>query len=379
MEASEIRKKFAIPEDVIYLNCSTMGPQLRAASDKGIAEVKKKESPWLYTREDFFEHVAELQMKMAQLLNAKPENIALTPSVSYGISTAAKGVLHYSEPGEILILDHQFPSNVYPWLELENQGFKIQVLQRDEKRDLTNQVLEAINVKTKVVSLGQCHWADGQMINIEILGQELKSRSITFVVDGIQSVGVVPTDVQKNMACYFAGGMYKWLLGPYGLSYLYVHDDYCEAPALDSTWMSRVGAEDFSQLTNYSDNFVAGAGRYHMGGKSSFIHVAIANESVQFLLDLGVENIQQAVKEKTARLATFFKERQFEMVADDFRSPHILSVKHPLGSWSEKIQNHLLQNKVMVSYRGDFLRISPNIFNTDLDLERFENILGEIL
>ena len=379
MNASEIRQKFAIPEDVVYLNCSYMGPQLKKATELAINELRRKETPYKYTKDDFFDHVASLQEKMARLLGTEPQQIALTPSVSYGISTAARGVLHYSEPGEILLLDQQFPSNVYPWIELESHGFKTRILNRDLEKDLTEQVLNAVDGNTKVVAVGQCHWADGHMMDINEVGRVCREKGILFVVDGIQSVGVVPTDLEKCQAHYFAGGMYKWLLGPYGLSYLYVDKDFCEAPALDATWMSRVGADDFSQLTSYNKELLPGADRYHMGGKSSFVHIAIANTAIQFLLDLGIENICKEVEKKTDLLAEFFSAKGLKIVPKEFRSPNILSVVGEPGQWNEKFQEALIQRQVYVSFRGDCMRITPNVFNTDQDLERFQKAINEVI
>lgn len=379
MDAAKCRQDFSIPEDIVYFNCSYMGPQLKKASEQGIQEISRKETPWKYTREDFFIHVQRLQQNMGRLLNVEPHNIALTPSVSYGISTAAQGVLYYSDPGEILILDQQFPSNVYPWVELKKHGYQLKILQRNTQEDLTTQVLESIDTKTKVVAIGQCHWADGHMLDIEKIGAECRARNIFFLIDGIQSVGVVPTDVRKSQAHYFAGGMYKWLLGPYGLSYLYIDENYCESPALDSTWMSRLGADKFASLTDYNLELLQGAQKYTMGGKSSFIHVAIANETIEYLLDLGIENIQDAARAKTDYLADWFQKKGFQLIPQEFRAPHILSVKNPNGVWTEEFQEKLRTKNVHVSFRGDYMRMSPNFFNTQQDLERFLKVMAEVL
>ncbi len=379
MNASKIRQKFTIPDDVTYLNCSYMGPQLKAATERAIEEIRRKETPWKYNKEDFFIHVESLQKKIALLLDTQPEQVALTPSVSYGVSTAARGVLHYSEPGEILMLDQQFPSNVYPWMALESHGFSIKVLQRNLQKDLTEQVLNSIGASTKVVTVGQCHWADGHMMDIEKVGQVCRQKGVLFVVDGIQSVGVLPTSVKKARVHYFAGGMYKWLLGPYGLSYLFVDKDFCEGPALDPTWMSRVGSDDFTQLTNYNRPLLPGADRYHMGGKSSFIHVAIANTAIQFLLELGIENICREVRKKTDFLSGYFSSRGMQLIPRDYRAPHILSIMGEKRQWSESFQERLYQRQVYVSFRGDCMRISPNVFNTDSDLNRLTEVLDEVL
>ncbi|MCB0407694.1 MAG: aminotransferase class V-fold PLP-dependent enzyme, partial [Bdellovibrionales bacterium] len=238
--------------------------------------------------------------------------------------------------------------------------------------------MNRVSDATKVVALGQTHWADGQFVNINKLGPWLKGKGIIFVIDGIQSVGIIPTDVKAAEVDFLACGMYKWLLGPYGLGFLYVDEKYHEGPSLDATWMSRLGAEDFTQLTHYRDEFLEGAARFSMGGKSSFIHVEMAIVALEWVISQGVERLSQLIWQKTDLLAQFFTELGYPIIAPTLRAPHILSVQQKEGaSWSEKQVQFLLENKIYVSFRGNFLRISPHVYNTEKDISYFMDLCLE--
>lgn len=372
---SEVRNDFNIPDNICYLSCSTLGPQLKKSTETAHKIMNKKEHPWTIQSEDFFETVENLQNLLGKLLNVPGQNIALTPSVSYGISTAANIIGEKVSPGEILVLDHQFPSNIFPWVELKKRGFSIRTLQRNLSEDLSTQVLNSVTKKTKIVASGNVHWSDGHALDLEMVSQELSSLGIIYLVDGIQSAGVMPTDLQKSPVSFFSGGMYKWLLGPYGLSYLYVNDSFCDGPSLDPTWMSRKNSDKFGVLTNYESHFRPGASRYDMGGKSSFINVALATSSMDWILNQGVENFQEAIRKKTDWIAERANNLGLVTLKPELRSPHILAIWNPNGGWSEDFQSRLVENNIFVSFRGDSMRVAPHVYNSEKDLEKLVEFL----
>ncbi|HYZ03566.1 MAG TPA: aminotransferase, partial [Rubrobacter sp.] len=117
MKLESQRNLFEIPEDIVYLNCAYMAPQLRPAREAGETAVSRKSRPWEITPDMFFEDAEEIRALFARLVGGDADGVAIIPSVSYGISVAAANVP--VEAGEkIVILEDQFPSNVYAWGEL---------------------------------------------------------------------------------------------------------------------------------------------------------------------------------------------------------------------------------------------------------------------
>src|SRR5829696_7037239 len=125
MNLSSQRDLFEIPEDIVYLNCAYMSPQLRPAREAGERAVSRKSRPWEITPDDFFEEAEEVRALFARLVGGDAEDIAIIPSVSYGISVAAANV-PVLRGQRIIILEDQFPSNVYAWRELaERSGARL--------------------------------------------------------------------------------------------------------------------------------------------------------------------------------------------------------------------------------------------------------------
>ena len=111
---------FNIPEDITYLNCAYLSPQLRSVSEAGHKSVSSKENPWLLTAPDFFTLTEQTRSLFAELIDARADDIAIIPAVSYGVSVAALNV-KLAENQVVVVLEDQFPSNVYAWRELARE------------------------------------------------------------------------------------------------------------------------------------------------------------------------------------------------------------------------------------------------------------------
>jgi selenocysteine lyase/cysteine desulfurase len=181
---------FNIPPDVTYLNCAYMAPQLKSISDIGIKNLRKKEQPWNIEVGDFFDPPEKLKSLFAQIIHAQSEQIALIPSVSYGIETAVKNI-PVTRGAEIVVLAEQFPSNIYPWLEAAKaKGAQMVIVTRPEEGGWTHAILETINPATAVVALPQAHWTDGSFIDLVQIRKRCDEIGAALVIDATQSVGV---------------------------------------------------------------------------------------------------------------------------------------------------------------------------------------------
>ena len=212
---------FSLPEDHHYLNCAYMAPLSRAVEAAGISGLRRKKDPASLTPPDYFAEADTVRQRFGMLVNAAPERIAIVPSASYGIATAARNLP--VERGQTIILAHaQFPSNVYVWQRLaEARGAEVRMiappagLNRGQRWN--ERLLEAIDRRTAVVSLGNVHWADGTLFDLEQIGRRAREVDAALVVDGTQSVGALPFGVEAIRPDALVCAGYKWLLGPYSL------------------------------------------------------------------------------------------------------------------------------------------------------------------
>src|SRR5262249_8310857 len=166
MTANHPRDLFEIPQDVTYLNCANMSPQLRTVTQAGVAAVHSKASPWTLRVGDWFASTERLRTLFARIVNAEPDGVAIVPSVSYGISLAAANV-PIAAGQSIVLLDGEFPSNVYAWRELARRSAAVvRTVARPSGGDWTEPVVEAIDAGTAVIAVPNCHWTDGRFVDL---------------------------------------------------------------------------------------------------------------------------------------------------------------------------------------------------------------------
>jgi len=250
---------FEIPEDIAYLNCAYMSPQLRRAREIGERAVSRKSRPWELTPDDFFDEVEGVRTLFARLVGGEAEGVAVIPSVSYGISVAAANVA-VREGEKIVILEDQFPSNVYPWRELASRsGARLVTVPRPEDLDWTRALLGEIDADTAVVAAPNCHWTDGSSVDLVRVGASVREAGAALVVDAIQSLGALPFDVSEVRPDFLVAAAYKWLLGPYGVGFMYVAEEHRGGNPIEHNWINRRGSEHFAQLVDYQDAFQPGA------------------------------------------------------------------------------------------------------------------------
>ena len=379
MKLPSQRHLFDIPDDVAYLNCAYMGPLSHAVQEAGVRGLRQKATPWQITVPDFFDPPNALRAAFAELIHAGPEDIAITASASYGLSTAAKN-LPLASGQTVLIVTEQFPSNVYPWRERAAEvGASVRTLDRPADDDWTKTVLEAIDASTAIVAVPQCHWTDGGLFDLEQISDACRERSIALAVDATQTAGAYPIDVRRIQPDFLTSATYKWLLGPYSLGLLYVSKKWQERGVpIEHNWADRKGAAQFSRLVDYQDEYEAGAVRFDVGEKSNFALVPAALAGIQQLLDWGVDNIQETIRALTNAIADQAREIGLESVPAERRAGHYLGLRMKSGV-PEDVAAELSKRKIYVSIRGPSVRVTPHVYNTEADAGRLIEALREIL
>ena len=369
------RHLFDIPETVTYLNCANMSPQLRTVSDAGMAAVQHKAAPWTLRPEQWFAPAERLRALFAAVVNADADGIALVPSVSYGITLAAAN-LQVSRGQSIVLLEGEFPSNVYAWQELaRRRGAVIRTVKREATGTWTDSVLDAIRSDTAVVSVPNCHWTDGRLVDLARVAPAARSAGAALVVDASQSAGAYPLDVSVIQPDFLVTVGYKWLLGPYGLGYLYAAPRWRTSGApLEHSWLTRAGAEDFTRLTEYSDTYRDGARRFDMGEFPQFVLSAMAVAALEQLLAWGVDRIQATTAALTWRAERGAAESGATALPQRDRVGHLIGIR-PRSGVRTSLLAALSAAKIYVSVRGDAMRVAPHVYNTEADILRLLAIL----
>jgi selenocysteine lyase/cysteine desulfurase len=375
MNPGEERGLFEIPDEVCYLNCSYMSPQLHSVRAVGQRAVERKSRPWEITPRDFFEDSETARALFAELVGGEVDGVALIPSVSYGIAVAAANVPVEGGQG-IVVLAEQFPSNVYPWRELaKKKDARLVTVPRPDDYDWTNAVLERVDDGTAVVAMPNCHWTDGSLLDLARVGEAVRSVGAALVVDGIQSLGARPFDVSEVRPDFLVTSSYKWLLGPYSAGFMHVGERFRQGEPIEHNWINRRGSENFAALVDYQDAYGPGARRYDVGERSNFALLPMANEALRQILAWGVANVAGALGKLTALIESEARERGMEAVPSERRASHMIGIKLPPEA-PEDLAARLAGENVFVSVRGRSLRVSPHLYNTEGDVERLFGALS---
>ena len=375
------RAQFTLPPSVTYLNCAYMAPLLKTVEKAGITGLRNKRNPVNITPQDFYTDTETLRIEYAKLINAKdPKRIVTTSSVSYGLATVARN-MGIKKDQHIIVAGEQFPSNFYPWQSLcEETGASIKTVTPPE--DFVNRgkrwnekILDAIDSKTRAVAIANCHWADGTKFDLEAIRKRTKEVGALLIVDGTQSVGALPFDVQKINPDALVCAGYKWLMGPYSMALAYYGEYFDNGKPIEESWINRLNSEDFSGLVNYESKYQPGMLRYEVGEHSNFILIPMMIKAVEQLNKWGVDRIQEYCKSISAESISRLREKGFIIEDEAYRGSHLFGVRLPNGVDLNKVKAQLLKHKVYVSVRGTSVRVAPNVYNTGKDLQRLTKVL----
>lgn len=376
------KQHFQLDENVTYLNGAYMSPMLKSVEKAGISGMVRKRNPFTVTPNDFFTEIAVLQQAFAQLINVKEsKRVVVLPSTSYGLATVANNI-RLSKGQKIIVVDEQFPSNYYTWEKLarKNDG---QIITIKPPESLENRgqiwnerILEAIDAQTKVVAIPNVHWADGTKFDLVAIRKRTQEVGALLIIDGTQSVGALPFDVAeiKPDALICAG--YKWLLGPYSMALGYFSETFDNGEPIEESWMNRFESENFANLVNYQSDYQPLAQRYQVGQASNFIGVPMMIEAVKMLNHWGVESIQNYCYEITKEATATLKNKGFWIEDLAFRGSHLFGIRLPKNMEMQTVKVQLEAAKIMVSIRGNAIRISPNVYNDVEDLNQLIAVLN---
>lgn len=375
------RVLFDLPDDVAYLNCAYMSPLPRQVAAIGRDALTRKERPWEILPADFFRGTDAARAAFARLLGspATPDDVALVPSASYGMATAAANLP--VAPGQrVLVLEGEFPSTILTWRERARAaGAELVRLPRPADHDWTAAVLDAIDPRTALAALPALHWLDGAVLDLAAIRRRLREVGAALALDLTQSLGVMPFALDRVDPDFLVAACYKWLLGPYSTGFLYVAPRWQGGRPLEHHWYAREGSENFGGLIDYPEAFQPGARRFDMGEPSNFALLPAVTASLAQIAEWGVEQVYETAGALADLVVRRCEPLGFRAVPPGLRARHYAGLRsdRPLP---ERLSERLAAHRVYVSVRGgQTLRVTPHVYNTPADVDRLAEALGREL
>lgn len=380
------KKLFKIPENVSYLNCATMSPLLKSVEAIGHKSVSEKCTPFTITSNNFFTNTNKLKRTFSELVAIEdPQNIAIIPSVSYGIANVANNI-KLEKDDEIIVVGDQFPSNMYSWIRIaEKQQAKINLIKapntfKNRGKTWNENILNAITNKTKVVTIGNIHWSDGTLFNLKEIRKKTKLHNALLIIDGTQSIGVIPFSVKDLQPDALICGAYKWLLGPYSIGLAYYSDELCKnAIPIEENWINRKNSEDFTNLVNYQNEYQPKAGRFNVGEMSNFMLTPMLIESISQLINWKPESIQEYTQEISKNAIQELQDLGCFIEDEQYRAKHLFGIYLPEHIDLEKLKNQFTKHNIYVSFRGSAIRVSSHLYNTKEDFNKLVTCFKECI
>jgi selenocysteine lyase/cysteine desulfurase len=361
-----------------------MSPLHKDVEKAGIRALRGKRNPVLIAADDFFRDSDALREAYASLIHADdPKRMVIIPSVSYGMANVVKN-LSIGKGQHILVVAEQFPSNYYPWKTLcDEQGAELHIVvppqdYSDRGKRWNEYILDAINTNTRAVAIGHVHWADGTLFDLQAIRKRTREVGALLIIDGTQSVGALPFDVQQIQPDALICAGYKWLLGPYAIGLAYYGEYFDNGKPIEENWINRKDSENFAALVNYQNDYQPGALRYEVGEHSNFIGVPMLLTAIRQLNKWQPERIQEYCRNISREAVNALREKGFIIEEEAWRGAHLFGIRLAPGMDGEKIKQNLLKYKVYVSFRGNAIRVSPNVYNTPHDFQRLVKALTSI-
>jgi selenocysteine lyase/cysteine desulfurase len=375
---SSQRALFDIPRHICYLNAASYSPLPLRTLEAGRAAVGRKGMPW--TLEAGFANAQHERARTAaaRLIHAEPSDIALIPSISYGVATAAK-LLTPGRGTRVIVLENDHSSPVLEWqTRADAEGFTVETIKQPDDGDWTSVVLESIERSgappVSLASISSVHWSDGGLIDVDKVGAALRQRGAAFLIDATQSAGVLAIDLKRLDPDFVIFPTYKWLVGPYGRAFLYVAKRHQNGVPLEQTSAGRrnVRAENAVYFTDLS--YVPDARRFDMGERDHFISMEMASIGMEMVAEWGAAAIVQRLALLTERIAHAVREIGVRVAEPHLRAPHIVSLAFEGGMPAGLVEG-LASEGVYVAPRLGRMRVSPHVYNDEADADRFVDVL----
>lgn len=384
----DIGAEFPGAAERIYLSTCTRGllpVSARHAVDAHLDDLSSGRTD----KAALFTMLEDVRTRFARFINAGREEIAFTKNVSEGLNIIAASLPMEAGDNVVVTLSLEHPNNVYPWLNQRAQrGIEVKAIpDRDGHIDI-DAMLDAIDTRTRVVTLPTISFSPGFRADVRRLGEVCRKRGIFLLVDAVQSVGVLHTDVEDMLIDGLATSTQKALCGLYGMGFLYCREAWAER--ISPVYLARFSVDlggDAHEATLGAGNYalMPGAGRFDLGNYN-YPATAIAQQSLSVLEQVGTVRIEQHVTGLSSRLVEGLLSLGLPVMGGK-PGPHlghIVSVGHMSEGHDatddpqmSALSVFLADHDVIHTIRRGMLRFAFHVYNTPEDVDRVLSLAEE--
>jgi selenocysteine lyase/cysteine desulfurase len=371
-----IRVLFPATQKYTYLNSAAVSPMPQPAMEAVASQLKDVLENGLVNYAEWLDTKKRARELVAEMLNVRAEQIAFMRNTSDAISSIANG-LKWQAGDNIVSFEREFPANFYAWRRVRDAfGVELRLcLERNGRIDL-DEFCGLIDENTKMVAISAVQFGSGFRADLERIGRAARAVDALFAVDIIQGFGAMPLDLPASLVDAAAGASHKWLCSPEGCGILYLSDRARERiePTLVG-WISVVDPWDFEAT---EQPFKPNALAWETGGDNSSLFYGL-EQSLKLLHETGIGKIAVYLEELTDYLCELLAGKNYEIVSSRAKGEKsaIVCIRNTNGLTPGEIDKRLQKENIIISPRGDRVRIAPHFYNNREDIERLVEALPD--
>ena len=360
-DLAAVRADFLITAHRTYVDHAAVGPISRPVQ-AAMVEQATLQMDWCSLRSSVWQDRETRARELAAaLVNAAPERIAITQNTSHGLSIVTQGI-DWRAGDNVVLAACEFPSNYYPWINLEAHGVEARLVQRDDGRPAAADLAPLIDARTRVVAVSQVQFMTGFRSDLGSIAELCHGHDGLLVVDGTQGVGAMTIDLAATGVDVFAVSAHKWLLGPLGVGFLALSDRAFERLSVAAVgWLS---VEDPFAF-NCRLDLLPDARRFEPGTENA-AGISGLHAALQMIADLGAMVIESRIIALTERLCDGLRGKDYEILSS--RAPGEASgivTFRADGGRTERALERLAAADILVSARASGARVSPHHDNSE--------------
>ncbi len=375
MNIEKIRSEFEyLKTGKIYFNHASIGP-LPSKTVKAVEEyLTQRSAGEINIFKDYLSVEKKAKEKLSELIGCSVNRIAWSDNVGNSMSLLAQG-LQWKTGDRIIFNNIEFPSNVYPFMNLRSEGVEIDFVDASDGIVRVEEYEKLITPKTKLISISLVQFLSGYRTDVKALSDICHRNGIVLAVDTIQACGTMKIEAENWGIDFLSGGTQKWLLGLEGLSYLYISEELQNRIKQRNVGWGSV--ENAWELLDYELKFPSSARRFQ-GGTPNSVGIFAANSSFTLFVENGIENIEKRIKENSRYLINKLAEIGFSPILLNVDDSHLAGIVTFDAQNAEAIKNELLKKNMIVEVRVGKIRISPHFYNTKEEIDAVVDAIGEL-
>ncbi|KAB2909183.1 MAG: aminotransferase class V-fold PLP-dependent enzyme [Ignavibacteriales bacterium] len=374
MTIQEVRGSFPyLKLGKIYLNHAALSPVPQAAIDKANLFLKRRSETHIDDMSEYVSETTEAKGMLAKLVNGEPDRFAFFDNTATGLNILTHG-LKWNPGDRVLLNDVEFPSNVYPFLNLKNQGVEVDFVHSKHGAVSSDDILSAVKPGTRLISISAVQYLSGYRANLKRIGEFCREKGIIFCVDAVQALGALSVDVKECKIDFLSCGTQKWLLALMGLSFIYITEELQNEITYGFVGWDSMESQASLLDFNFDMNKSADA---LQNGTINMIGVNALIGALEVIQAVGIPEIEKRIVAHTIYMNDRLTELGLKPLSAEYATKNLSGIVSFTTPRAKMLYEKFSEAKIYTSMREGYVRLSHHFYNTTEELDAALKIIRD--